>query len=193
MDDATQRCAKRKREGDNFIYSGGELTEKEKQKVVNVKVVDFITKIPHYAFHYCASLTTIDISSSSTLSKIQSSAFEGCASLISITLPNLLTVIEERAFKNCNHLSTVSFPNNSQCKEIRNQAFSNCKSLTSINLPDSIEIVGEDVRFILFFFCRFVIFGDDCLRCNMMAFTHSPFSNISFCRGKKYKGILRLY
>ena len=148
--DAAQYCANRKREDNNFIYSGGKLTKEEKYTVINVKVIDHITEIPNRAFSGCKFLTTIDISSSSTLSKIQASAFEGCVSLICIAFPTFLEIIEEEAFKNCNHLLAVSFPNNSKCKEIQNQAFSNCNSLTSINLPGSIEIVGKWVRFILF-------------------------------------------
>ena len=155
-DDAAQYCAKRKREDNNFIYSGGKLTKEEKYTVVNVTVIDHIMEIPTCAFSGCKFLTTIDISSSSTLSRIQASAFEGCISLIGITLPNSLVIIESGAFSKCPYLLTVSFSNNSKCKEIQNQAFSNCDSLMLINLPDSIEIIGEEVRFILFCFILFL-------------------------------------
>ena len=151
-DDAAQCSAKRKHEGDNYIYSGGKLTKEEKQTVVDVKIVDYIMDIPKRAFYCCKHLMTIDISSSSILSKIQASAFGECVSLIRITFPTSLEIIEKRAFRNCNNLSTILFPNKSKCKEIQKQAFSGCNSLTSINLPDSIEIVGENVRFILSFF-----------------------------------------
>ena len=187
-DDAAQCCAKRRRKNNNYIYSGGNLTREEKLKVANLQVADHITEIPNRAFYSCMYLTTVDVSSSSTLSKIQASAFEECSSLISIMLPNSLEVIEERAFRCCNRLLTFSFLNNSKCKKIQNQAFLGCNSLTSINLPDSIEILGENVRFILSFsFFFFVSLLLVTIVQNVKdGFTHFAFRILHFCCGKKY-------
>ena len=63
--------------------------------------------------------------------------------LLSITIPDTVTVIEESAFSGCDRLSSVKLPE--KLEKIENSAFSGCISMTSINIPSSVEYIGDDV------------------------------------------------
>ena len=65
---------------------------------------------------------------------------QGINSLVSVTLPKGLTVIEDKFFQNCTSLSSVTIPNS--VLEIGSYAFKNCTSLTSITIPSSVLTIG---------------------------------------------------
>ncbi len=75
-----------------------------------------VTSIGEYAFHYCSSLTSIDI-------------------------PNSVTSIGEGAFSSCSRLRRVVIPNS--VTSIGKGAFNCCKGLTSIDIPNSVTSIGE--------------------------------------------------
>ncbi len=77
-----------------------------------------------YAFQGCASLTGVIIPDSVT--SIETSAFEGCSNLVSATLSNNLTNIGAYAFKGCERL-TGSVP--SSVTSLGTGAFSGCERL----------------------------------------------------------------
>jgi len=58
----------------------------------------------------CSSLTNIQISPTSKLQSISSSAFQSCTSLTSITIPSSVTAINSQAFYGCSSLRYVSIP-----------------------------------------------------------------------------------
>ena len=77
---------------------------------------------------------------------IGDSAFYGCSSLTSITLPpNSLTTIGKGAFYRCSSLTSITLPDS--LTTIGDWAFSGCSSLTSITLPDSLTTIGNDAFF----------------------------------------------
>ena len=93
---------------------------------------------------YQSKLKTVVIPANATT--IGNSAFEQCASLISIDIPANVETIGTAVFFICSSLATVTFENGSQLKTIgggsySSGAFSDCTALTSIEIPASVETI----------------------------------------------------
>ncbi|WP_302431093.1 leucine-rich repeat protein [uncultured Alistipes sp.] len=94
---------------------------------------------------YQSKLKTVVIPANATT--IGNSAFEQCASLISIDIPDNVETIGTAVFWGCSSLTTVTFEKGSQLKTIGGGssyygAFSYCTALTSIEIPASVETIG---------------------------------------------------
>ncbi len=88
-----------------------------------------------------ATVTYEDVTYSVT--SIGGSAFDGCGSFTSVTIPEGVTSIGDRAFYNCSSLTSITLSENSQLKSIGKDAFSNCSSLTSITIPEGVLSIGR--------------------------------------------------
>jgi hypothetical protein len=75
------------------------------------------------------------------VTSIGEGAFNGCAGLTTINIPNGLTSIGNSAFSNCTGLTTINIPNG--LTSIGNYAFNGCAGLTSIIIPNSVTIIGD--------------------------------------------------
>ena len=69
-----------------------------------------------------------------SLEKIADSAFEGCVSLVKITLPEQITTIGTSAFNGCANLKKIAIPN--AVAEIGGETFNSCTSLTRVDISD---------------------------------------------------------
>ena len=98
-----------------------------------------------------------------SVSAIGNNAFSG-SPIVSIVIPNTITIIGEYAFYECEELLSVAIPDSvleigdhafSSCltlsaitlgcnvKKIENRAFSACWALTEITIPNSVAFIGE--------------------------------------------------
>ena len=74
------------------------------------------------------------------LTKIKGRAFY-TESLISVNLPNSVTMIGDFAFADCPNLTNVTFPNS--LTTIGSWIFRGCDSITSVTIPDSVTKIGH--------------------------------------------------
>jgi hypothetical protein len=89
-----------------------------------------ITEIYDYAFDWCANLTGIILPD--TVESIGQQAFSYCTSLTSITIPDTVESIGQEAFYYCTSLASITIP--ASVITIGDYVFSRCESLTSITV-----------------------------------------------------------
>ena len=90
------------------------------------------------AFENCAALTEVTIPNSVT--EIGDYAFSGCTALMSVTIPDSVTSIGKRAFYWCDSLTSVTLP--SSVTSIDEYTFSRCGKLTNITIPNSVTSIN---------------------------------------------------
>ncbi|SFB88042.1 leucine-rich repeat domain-containing protein [Ruminococcus albus] len=108
-------------------------------------VIDYYEKLSYETesekYKNIKNITSVVIPGSVT--EIKESAFEGCISLESITLPQKLKYIGKSAFFDCENIKSIVIPDS--VKEIGFWAFSYCLSLESITLPKDLKCIDEHV------------------------------------------------
>ncbi|GHV96629.1 hypothetical protein AGMMS50293_29490 [Spirochaetia bacterium] len=95
-----------------------------------------ITAVGNFAFNGCTSLTSVDLPDVITIGY---SVFGSCNSLNSVNLPNV-TSIDSSAFNGCTSLTSVNLP---EVISIGSNAFQNCTSLTSVSLPAALTSISS--------------------------------------------------
>ena len=79
---------------------------------------------------------------SSSVTSVESYAFEGCNSLESVNIPEGVTSIGSQAFSGCSSLESIDIP--SSVTSIGNYAFYECSSLESITIPEGVTSIEDD-------------------------------------------------
>ncbi len=74
------------------------------------------------------------------VTSIGNKVFEGNSNLISVTIPEGVTILGDYAFRYCSSLESLNLPNN--LLRIELAAMSRCGSLTSIIIPNSVTAIG---------------------------------------------------
>jgi hypothetical protein len=97
-------------------------------KLTSVILHDGITEIGSNAL-YGTGITAIDLKKVTT---VGSAAFQNCAALTSIHIPDGVTIIENSTFNGCTSLATVTLP--SSLTAISSAAFKSCTALDSITV-----------------------------------------------------------
>ncbi len=122
-----------------YVSVNGVLYNKDKTTIMcypagkkdkNYKILDGVTEICTSAFSGCSSLTSITIPDSVT--EIGMSAFSGCSSLTSITIPDSVTRIDMSTFRGCSSFTSITIPDNVTYIDI--WAFNGCTGLTAIDV-----------------------------------------------------------
>lgn len=130
---------------ENAVYLGNE----QNPHMVLLKAVDTaITTcsihpntafLNSYAFEGCAELTAITVPQG--IARIEKSAFSGCKKLADLTVSGGVAYIGNSAFYGCSALASVVIPNSVEI--LGKNAFSQCTNLASIDLGNGIAIIGE--------------------------------------------------
>ena len=93
-----------------------------------------VTSMTKYACYDCDSLLSVNLPEALTL---REDCFNGCAYLASVSIPKV-TYIGYRCFSGCTRLSSVSMPS---AEYITASAFVNCSSLVSVVLPSAVTLL----------------------------------------------------
>ena len=124
----------------NVLYIGAYLIEASTALSGDCTIRNGTRCIADSAFYGCTSLTSVTIPDSVT--SIAYSAFSGCTSLTSVTISDGVTSIGYNAFSGCTSLTSVTIPDS--VTSIEEDAFSGCTSLTSVTIPNSVTSIGDN-------------------------------------------------
>ena len=125
--------------GQSVKFIGSEAF-KDCTNISSISIPSTVTNIDSSAFENCSGLVSVTFSSSasnpSQLYAIGTSAFKGCASLISLTLPASVQHIDDGAFQNCANLSSViAQKDTASITHLGVNVFNGCKSTLQIIVP----------------------------------------------------------
>lgn len=98
-----------------------------------------VTEIGDLAFDFCAGVTSVTIPEGVT--KIGSQAFFNCSTLASVTIPSTVTSIGDNAFNLCIALTSAQIP--AGVTSIGIGVFNSCQSLASVTIPEGVTSIGD--------------------------------------------------
>ena len=168
-------------DGVGYSSDGGVILDKGKvfivpPKLKEAKFTAVVSGLDPNAFKGNENLVEVSIPKDSTLKTIPEGSFQGCKSLVSITIPDSVGSIGKDAFNGCVSLSDVEISKESSLERLDDGAF--CRtSLMSISLPAGLTHIGIDC----FAECQLlknVTFESDSLTIGNGAFRETGLSSI---------------
>ena len=99
-----------------------------------------VIEIGDHGFYNCTQLISVTIPN--TVSILNDYAFCVCNNMTSATIPNSVTSIGMWAFSSCSGLTSVTIPNS--VTSINGGAFNSCTGLTSLTIPNSVTSIGSE-------------------------------------------------
>ena len=143
--------------------SGSDNTYGLTCNIINSTDVEIIAGTEKYTGDIVIPSQVIISGKTYNVTKIGERAFDGCAGLTSITIPNSVTSIGDYAFYSCTGLTSIEIPSSitsignyfafnsgltrvvipNSVTSIGNSAFWNCFGLTSIAIPNSVTSIGD--------------------------------------------------
>lgn len=105
----------------------------------NVVIPGDVTKIGSSAFEDCRTMLSVEIPEGVTT--IGRFAFFGCQRLADVKLPESLTTIEEKAFRDCSALEDIAFPDGITL--VAGDAFEGCHYLEEITIFGEVFSIEE--------------------------------------------------
>jgi len=134
----------------NVLYIGNHLIKADTSISGTYEIKEGTKCIAGSAFQGCKSLTSVTVPDSVT--SIGDEAFWLCSSLTSVTIPNSVTIIGDYAFYYCSSMTSVTIGNS--VTSIGYAAFEYCINLRSVRIPYSVTSIGKNA----FAYCaRFTI------------------------------------
>lgn len=106
----------------------------------SIELPDGVEILSISAFHGCSSLTSVSLPS--TLKKMGSDCFYGCSSLTNIVIPEGVSEVSRSCFCECPSLVSVVLP--SSLREIGSDCFKGCSSLTNVTIKEGILKLSEN-------------------------------------------------
>ena len=105
----------------------------------NAKIINFYKEFEHSLFNGCTGLKEITVES---LSEVNSFAFNAAGAALQgdIVINEGVTKIGDSAFNGCSSITSVSMPNT--VTNIGDSAFYNCSSIKTAKIPEGIQTIG---------------------------------------------------
>jgi hypothetical protein len=124
---------------------------------ISFGVSSILTSIPSRMFSYCNNLSRVIVNEQdnifpSTITSINTYAFENCVTLSSLRFNGNLTSFGANCFNNCTNLSSISFGTSTVLTTLPDGIFTNDVALRSINInsqenifPSTVTTIGASV------------------------------------------------
>lgn len=125
---------------DNVLYLNNYLIRVKETKSGAYTIPKQTKSVAYGAFENCASLTSVVIPDGITI--IGDYTFAGCSALTSVAIPSSVTSIGYQSFYSCTSLASITIPN--AVANIGKSCFENCSSMHALTIPNSVTNIGYD-------------------------------------------------
>ena len=147
-------------------------------KLSQVILPSTVTIVESYAFQGCCSLTSVNLPNAIILEEF---SFEGCISLTSIDIPKV-EEIGYSTFENCVKLSKIDLAN---VKVLKSSSFKCCSSLNEVKIPEGVT----EIPYGCFFSCsslKNVSFPSTLKSIDSSAFVNTALTELLLTEGLVY-------